>query len=1784
MMYEAYEKKVRGYIPLAKALKICVKGAIVLLILAVISLLGVLVLRGIHFGDYTLSQQTVAFGDKPEYDCFVLFGTYQCEYAKPGSQEWSKEQPTTPGEYNVRAVIRRGFFGRKVYSEVETLTIYRRDVTLYPSNKLAGAVPYGEDPVYGKHWEIPASLLAKGHTVKSAKALRYEYDGRGGMTVYVDAGSVVIHDRKGNDVTDGYVLSGGSDTIKVKAKTITVVVSDEIKNGKPVNITKTYDGQSAGTSKYHITQGELLSGDTIEVVATSTATDAGRHDNSASVTISNRSGQSRTSYYNIKLDVCKIVIEKRPLTVSTPDMTVEYSGAMQYNEQYTIKQGSLAPGQTASLVFNNKTGFSDVTSRPAENKVQLQIFADGREVTRNYEISYEFGSLTVTPRSLRVRTTDSYGLVYNGQAQKWTEYEIVSGSLGAGHRLSPKKASELTEPGSCTNEVEYEVLSSDGKNVTKNYTLSVDYGTLSIEKGAPLSLALKDLSKTYDSRPLDPDDYEASALVSVVGGTLHGSDYIEIVSTEGSQTDVGSSAYRVQYRIMHKQSMGKAVDATSWYASNLTGEGSLRVTPYTVTLKFDPITKQYDGKATVPSEPDLSVSALSSFADGGHKIVLASGAMQMLQYTKGGRQVPEAVDIGSYSYSIPMEYVSVVTKNGSADRTSNYRFEISGNSIKIEGVTLSLTAPDATKQYDGMPLSADQFSKNDVTVKWGAQGYSVSYVLTGAQTDVGTGSVGFTNIAVTDANGRDVTINFDIKTTSGKLTVTPVEITVRSAGGNKVYDGLPMDNATQLTLVSGRLVEGHVLGGSIGANYVTDVGTHENDQIAPKVYAATGADVTRNYKITLTAGTYTITQAQLSLFAPVVEGEYTGQSYSGTCDATASALGLAKGQRVELDVVSSGIELGRHSMQITGYRIRNARGADVSANYKVTLSDGQLDIVPRKILVMTGNQTVAYQNAPAVNTQITVGKSGLLKGHEVRATFTYPDGLAEIGTVTNTLENVKIVDANGRDVSRYYDVTYQYGSLRVNPIEITLETESAYKEMYDGAYISAPGYTQTKGELLSGHTLQVQFEHEVGVCDVGTWKNGIRSVRVTDRSGRDVSYMYNVNVIEGTLQIEKPYRLHMTSESASKTYDGLPLSCDIYTLENELPSGHRINGIRPITQTRAGEVENRLTLIIVNNDGRDVSKNFEFYYAEGAVGYLTILPKPLSVTIGHVEPSYNGTSTLNVPLSQLLYEGLVTGDSISVTVEVDSPEIGAKARPKCNAPRIYNASGADVTDCYEISTDSSALSVNVLPADLLLYLPDRYSKEYDGQGLDAQGVGYRAMGLASGHYVEYTATETAAEPGTYTVEFTSYAVFDKNGNDVTSNYQITANSCAVTIHKKYIKLTSESASRHYNGQELTCHELKKYTLNGGYWLDVSFTGSQTEVGVSQNSFTVRVFDANGNDVTQYCNVSYSYGTLEVWGQITLKLKSGDALKIYDGTPLTCHELSDYTLPAGYWLEVTFTGERTLAGESDNTFDVVIYGPDGDVATQSFIVEKEYGTLKVLESAEDFVLTLTSKSASKTYDGEALTLHELEPYELPDGFMLDVSFTGSQTAIGSSENTFTARAYNAAGRELTVVCEYGTLEVSLNITVNAYEMTFTYDGTEKNCRDGDFWTQGLPEGFSVEVTFGEGLTVTGTKNVEIESVRVFDRSGTDVTDICNVTVNTAKLTVLPRVLTVYVYGQSADSITPVQGSLVEGHTMFAEYGEGGECFIEITDASGTLVYSNRGDSPIRYVLYDVIIQY
>ena len=72
------------------------------------------------------------------------------------------------------------------------------------------------------------------------------------------------------------------------------------------------------------------------------------------------------------------------------------------------------------------------------------------------------------------------------------------------------------------------------------------------------------------------------------------------------------------------------------------------------------------------------------------------------------------------------------------------------------------------------------------------------------------------------------------------------------------------------------------------------------------------------------------------------------------------------------------------------------------------------------------------------------------------------------------------------------------------------------------------------------------------------------------------------------------------------------------------------------------------------------------------------------------------------------------------------------------------------------------------------------------------------------------------------------------------------------------------------------------------------------------------------------------------------------------------------------------------------------------------------------------LKVTSKSANKTWDGDPLTCEEYTAEGLVDGESIKVTFTGSRTDVGESDNSFDVE-FNSGNYDLTK--EYGKLKVN-----------------------------------------------------------------------------------------------------------------------------------------------------------
>ena len=161
-------------------------------------------------------------------------------------------------------------------------------------------------------------------------------------------------------------------------------------------------------------------------------------------------------------------------------------------------------------------------------------------------------------------------------------------------------------------------------------------------------------------------------------------------------------------------------------------------------------------------------------------------------------------------------------------------------------------------------------------------------------------------------------------------------------------------------------------------------------------------------------------------------------------------------------------------------------------------------------------------------------------------------------------------------------------------------------------------------------------------------------------------------------------------------------------------------------------------------------------------------------------------------------------------------------------------------------------------------------------------------GLYTANDFEFTGTAkvSGTDAGEYNmnVNASDFKNISKNFTNVT--FEVEDNK--LIIAKRNVKLTSASDSKVYNGKALTND---KVTVGGDGFADkegaeFTVTGSQTEVGESDNEFTYKLKD--GTKKENY-NITKSFGKLVVTAsaeEVTVTIKGNAKTVQYDGTEKT----------------------------------------------------------------------------------------------------------------------------------------------------------------------------------------------------------------------------------------------------------------------------------------------------------
>ena len=542
---------------------------------------------------------------------------------------------------------------------------------------------------------------------------------------------------------------------------------------------------------------------------------------------------------------------------------------------------------------------------------------------------------------------------------------------------------------------------------------------------------------------------------------------------------------------------------------------------------------------------------------------------------------------------------------------------------------------------------------------------------------------------------------------------------------------------------------------------------------------------------------------------------------------------------------------------------------------------------------------------------------------------------------------------------------------------------------------------------------------------------------------------YEIRTEKGTLNVTSrgaAETITVEANSTSATYDGGTHSAAGLKTTEFVVGGkaYTVSGLstEDPSAADAGTYTNNVTGTAKVSDaaGSDVTSEFAVEIKDGS---LVIGPAEATIRPKDASKPYDGTPLV---ASEFEAAGFVGGDGVAgVTYggsQTDAGESGSTIA-------AYEAAGSTKLANYKIALGEGRLEVTANAEKVVVTIRENSATfPYDGEAKTAEG--YEVAKISSALYKEGDfafvgdaahKVATGTDAGDYDMGLLPGDFENRSANF--SNVAFAIEDGQLTILPATLTVTTHSASKPYDGTALTASGEISGFVNGET-ASFATTGSQTLVGTSANSYAI-TWDGTAKE-SNYNVVEGAIGTLEVTpSQVAITVTPHGGSKVYDGKPLTSAGIDVDGLPAGFTLEAATKGTITDAGELLAEIDastIVIRNAAGEDVTAQF-ANVTCGKAPLIVTKRP--VTVTSATDSKVYDGAALTKHEamVTAGSLVEGESFGYDFTGAQTAVGTSDNTFTVKA--GANTSLD---NYEITQVNGTLTVIAYTPPAPGPGTDE----------------------------------------------------------------------------------------------------------------------------------------
>ena len=279
-----------------------------------------------------------------------------------------------------------------------------------------------------------------------------------------------IVSKDGEDVTDQYAITENFQQLTVEPHLI------QIQTGSAEQM---YTGAALTCDQWWPESGNLLDGHTMQVLVTGSQTESGFSFNTAQVRFFDQEGRDVSQIYLVNVREGALTVHPMSLHIRTGSMEKIYDGTALSCDEYRITSGKLMDGD--QITIRHLPQLTDVGT--VENTIAFTVLdSSGKDVTHRYNIQCDYGKLTLQAREIRIKTGSSIK-VFDGTALINNTYQILNGQLADGDVLELVCA-EIIEIGYTENfVVSYSVKRTvDGvvKDVTNNYRISIEYGSLEI--------------------------------------------------------------------------------------------------------------------------------------------------------------------------------------------------------------------------------------------------------------------------------------------------------------------------------------------------------------------------------------------------------------------------------------------------------------------------------------------------------------------------------------------------------------------------------------------------------------------------------------------------------------------------------------------------------------------------------------------------------------------------------------------------------------------------------------------------------------------------------------------------------------------------------------------------------------------------------------------------------------------------------------------------------------------------------------------------------------------------------------------------------------------------------------------------------------------------------------------------------------------------------------------------------------------------------------------------------